>query len=202
MSDELKSNANPSNGSEPTTSRSPVPMWIIVLTLVLFFLAMVYFDHHSGWFNPQVYGPYSSAQQLESYQPKSGEAALLANGKARYDQVCGLCHGPDGMGKPNQAPPLAGSEWVDSKGCQRVASVPLEGISGPLSVKGQTWSLSMPAMGAAMSDSDLADVLTYIHNSWGNKASPVTAADVKALRAKIGAHPQPLTSEALKALPE
>jgi mono/diheme cytochrome c family protein len=202
MSDELKSNTPQRPESEPTAARSPAPMWIIVLTLTLLFLVMVYFDHHSGWFNSQVYGPYTSAEELESYQPKSGEAALLANGKARYDQVCGLCHGVDGLGKPGQAPPLAGSEWVYTKGFQRVASIPLEGVSGSLEVKGQTWNLSMPAMGAAMSDSDLADVLTYIRHAWGNQSSPVTADDVKALRAKIGAHPQPLTSENLKAMPE
>jgi len=201
MNDELTSNLSKAD-PEPVGSRSTVPMWIIVLTLVLLFLAMVYFDQHSGWFNSQVYVPYSSADQLEAYQPKSGEAAVLAAGKARYDQVCGLCHGLDGMGKPNQAPPLAGSEWVDTKGIQRVASIPLEGVSGPLGVKGQTWNLSMPAMGAAMSDADLAGVLTYIRNSWGNKDGPVTDDDVKAIRAKIGAHPQPLTGETLKAMPE
>jgi len=201
MSGKLTSNISKLD-SEPAVSRSTVPMWIVVLTLILLFLSMVYFDHHSGWFDSQVYSPYSSAEELESYQPKSGEAAVLAAGKARYEQVCGLCHGIDGLGKPSQAPPLAGSEWVDTKGFQRVAHIPLEGVSGPLAVKGQTWNLSMPAMGAAMSDADLANVLTYIRNSWGNKDSPVTAADVKAIRAKISAHPQPLTGEMLKALPE
>jgi mono/diheme cytochrome c family protein len=179
-----------------------VPIWIIVLTLMLLFLGMVYFDHHGGWFNSQVYGPYTSADELESYQPKSGEAAVLAQGKAKYDQVCGLCHGLDGLGKPGQAPPLAGSEWVNTKSFQRFTYIPLEGVSGQLAVNGQTWALSMPAMGAAMSDADLANVLTYIRGSWGNKNSPVTADDVKAIRAKLGSHPQPLTAEALKALPE
>ena len=202
MSDELKSNSPQQPDAEPASSPAAVPMGIIVLTLVLFFLGMVYFDHHSGWFNAQVYEPYASAEQLESYQPKSGEAALIAHGKARYDQVCGLCHGPNGEGKPGQAPPLAGSEWVNTKGFQRPATIPLEGLNGPVTVEGQTWNLSMPPMGAAMTDEDLADVLTYIRSSWGNKGGPVTAADIKALRAKIGAHPQPLTSETLKALPE
>jgi mono/diheme cytochrome c family protein len=202
MSDELKSSTPQTSGTGPSVSRSTVPIWIIVLTLVLLFLGMVYFDHHSGWFDSQVYGPYASAEELELYQPKSGEAAMLAHGKAKYDQVCGLCHGVDGLGKPGQAPPLAGSEWVDTKGFERVVSVPLEGISGALTVKGQTWSLSMPAMGAAMSDDDLAGVLTYIRNSWGNKGGPVTADEVKVLRAKLGAHPQPLTGESLKAMPE
>lgn len=202
MSDELKSNILSRPADEPVSSRSTMPMWIIVLTLVLLYLGLVYFDHHSGWFNSQVYGPYASAQQLESYQPKSGEAALLAHGKARYDQVCGLCHGLNGEGKPGQAPPLAGSEWVNTKGFHRLAHIPLAGLTGPLTVKGQTWSLSMPAMGAAMSDADLADVLSYIRNSWGNKGSAVTAADVKAIRAKIGAHPQPLSGPDLKSMPE
>ena len=202
MSDELKSNTPQKPDPEPTSSRSAMPIWIIVLALTLLFLGMVYFDHHSGWFNSQVYGPYASAEELELYQPKSGEAALLAQGKARYDQVCGLCHGFNGEGKPSQAPPLAGSEWVNSRDFQRLTHIPLEGVSGQLDVKGQTWNLSMPAMGAAMSDADLASVLTYIRNSWGNKGSPVTAADVKAIRAKKGAQSQPLTSETLKALPE
>ena len=202
MSDELKSDTPQRPDPELTASRSPVPIWIIVLTLTLLFLGMIYFDHHSGWFNARVYGPYASVDELELYQPKSGAAAMAAHGKQVYEFVCGTCHGVDGLGKPGQAPPLAGSEWVNTKGYQRVASIPLEGVSGSLEVKGQTWNLSMPAMGAAMSDSDLADVLTYIRHSWGNQGSPVTADDVKALRAKIGAHPQPLTSDVLKALPE
>jgi len=202
MNDELNSSTPQTPDAEPAVSRSTVPIWIIVLTLMLLFLGMVYFDHHGGWFNARVYGPYASADELELYQPKSGAAAILARGKARYEQVCGLCHGVDGLGKPGQAPPLAGSEWVISKGDQRVVSVPLAGIGGALAVKGQTWNLSMPAMGAAMSDQDLSDVLTYIRSSWGNQGGPVTADDVKAVRAKLGAHPQPLTGDALKALPE
>ncbi|HUA38478.1 MAG TPA: cytochrome c [Candidatus Sulfopaludibacter sp.] len=200
MNDPLKSNTPPTPEAAPTVSRSTVPIWIIVLTLMLLFLGMVYFDHHGGWFDSQVYGPYASAEELELYQPKSGAAAILARGKAHYDQVCGLCHGADGLGKPGQAPPLAGSEWVE--GIQRFASIPLAGVSGQLPVKGQTWSLSMPAMGAAMSDEDLADVLTYIHASWGNQQGPVTADEVKAIRAKLGAHPQPFSGETLKALPK
>jgi mono/diheme cytochrome c family protein len=202
MSDALKSITPQPADSEPAASRSTVPIWIIVLTLLLLFLGMVYFDHHGGWFNPQVYGPYTSADELESYQPRSGEAAMLAQGKAKYDQVCGLCHGVDGLGKPGQAPPLADSEWVNTKGFERLTRIPLAGVSGPLTVKGQMWNLSMPAMGAAMSDDDLANVLTYIRGSWGNKNSPVTASDVKAVRAKLGLNPRPLTAEALTALPE
>jgi mono/diheme cytochrome c family protein len=202
MSDESKSSMPSTSDTEPSVSRSTVPVWIIVLTLVLLFLGMVYFDHHSGWFDSQVYGPYASSEELELYQPKSGAAALLARGKAHYDQVCGLCHGVDGLGKPGQAPPLAGSEWVDTKGFERLTHIPLAGVSGQLSVKGQMWGLSMPAMGAAMSDEDLASVLTYIRSSWGNKDGPVTADEVKAARAALGAHPLPMSGDQMSKMPE
>jgi mono/diheme cytochrome c family protein len=202
MSDESKSSTPQTSGTGPSVSHSTVPIWIIVLTLVLLFLGMVYFDHHSGWFDPQVYGPYASTEELELYQPKSGEAALLARGKARYEQVCGLCHGVDGLGKPGQAPPLAGSEWVDTKGFERLTHIPLVGVAGQLSVKGQMWSMSMPAMGAAMSDEDLAGVLTYIRHSWGNQDGPVTADEVKAARAALGAHALPMTGDQMSKMPE
>ena len=188
--------------AEPMATRATVPMWIVVLTLALLFLGAVYFDHHSGWFDVQVYQPYASADELDAYQPKSGAAAMLAQGKRNYDMICGACHGPDGMGQPNQAPPLAGSEWVNTKGFERLAHIPLAGLNGPLTVEGKDWNLSMAAMGAVLSDADLANVLTYIRESWGNQAGPVTADYVKAARAAIGARPQPLNAEQLKALAE
>jgi len=82
MSDKLKSSMSLSPDAEPTATRSTVPIWIIVLTLMLLFLGMVYFDHHGGWFDSQVYAPYATAEQLEAYQPKSGAAALLASAMA------------------------------------------------------------------------------------------------------------------------
>ena len=81
MSDELKSNISQQSDAGPTASRSTAPIWIIVLTLLLLFLGAVYFDHHSGWFDKQVYAPYTSADQLALYQPKSGAASMLAHGQ-------------------------------------------------------------------------------------------------------------------------
>ena len=162
----------------------PMPIWIIVLTLLLLFLGAVYFDHHSGWFDKQVYAPYTSADQLASYQPKSGAAAALAHGRTVYETACGVCHGSDGLGKPGQAPPLAGSEWV-AKDVTSLARIPLAGLNGPIQVAGQDWNLSMAPMGAGMSDADLAAVLTYIRESWGNKNGAVSADEVKAARAAI-----------------
>ena len=78
MSDEPKFTES---GSEPTAARSHLPMWILLVLLALLYLGGIYFDHHSGWFDKQVYSPYANAAMLEAYQPKSGAAAALAQGK-------------------------------------------------------------------------------------------------------------------------
>jgi mono/diheme cytochrome c family protein len=199
MSDEPKS---PESGPEPTAARSHLPIWIIMVMLVLLYVGGMYFNGHSGWFDSKVYAPYVSLAELESYQPKSGAAAAAAQGRKIYESICGTCHGPDGLGKPGQAPPLAGSEWVIAKGHNRLAHIPLAGVNGPLQVNGKEWNMAMAAMGAALSDADLANVLTYIRTSWGNKAGEVSADDIKAVRASLGGRPQPMTAETLKALPE
>jgi mono/diheme cytochrome c family protein len=203
MNDESKSCSVASDG-EPTATHSTVPVWIFALTLALLFLGGIYFDQYSGWFDANVYGPYVSANEVELYQPKSGAAALLAQGRGLYEKNCGICHQPDGMGKPGLFPPLAGSEWVNAKGINRLAQIPLEGLTGTIEVKGQqmTFPAGMVAIGAVLSDNDLAAVLSYIRGSWGNKAEPVDADDLKAIRAKIGAHPQPVSPDQLMKLPE
>jgi len=188
-------------GSGPQAGRAPAPVWSFILLFVLFYWGMVYFDLHGGWFNSQVYTPYATISEVERYQPPR-EGPDLARGKAVYETVCGLCHNNDGMGKLNQAPPFVGSEWVLGSP-NRMIRIPLAGLTGPITVQGQAINLSsMPAMGAALSDEDLAAVLTYIRSSWGNKASPISAEQVKAVKAEIGNRTQPWTAGDLMAVPE
>ncbi len=202
MSDESNSGDCALTADESTVERSTVPMWIVVFTLILLFVGGIYFDRHSGWFNPQVYGSFSSAEQLEAYQPKSGAAAARAHGKVVYEAVCGICHGLDGRGKPGQAPALAGSEWVLTKGINRLAHIPLQGVSGVIRVEGQDWNLNMAAMGAALPDEDLAGVLSYIRSAWGNQAGTVTADDIKKIRAEMGKSVQPMSGQQIMSLPD
>jgi mono/diheme cytochrome c family protein len=182
---------------EPRASTAPVPVSLFILLFVLLYWAMVYFDHNSGWFSPQVYSPYRSVADLQMYQPPTG-GADLARGKIVYENICALCHNPDGNGKPNQAPPVAGSDWVLGNP-NRLVRIPLAGLAGPITIKGENWNLAMPAMGAALSDEDLAAVLTYMRQSWGNKASEVTAEQVKAIRAQVGSRTQPWGVDELNA---
>jgi mono/diheme cytochrome c family protein len=167
---------------------SPVPVWIFALTLLLLFVCGVYFDRHSGWFDPQVYGPYHDSDELAAYQPVSGAAAMMLEGQKTYASICAACHGDSGQGKPGQAPPLAGSEWVNAANFKEAAEVPQLGLNGEVHVAGQDWNSQMAPMGAGLSDSDLAAVLTYIRGSWGNKASGVSADDIKAMRTTVAGH--------------
>jgi mono/diheme cytochrome c family protein len=194
MSDDLKNNLQTPEGPKSST----VPVWIFALTLLIVFVAGTYFDRHSGWFDGQVYAPYQSSDQLEEYQPKSGAAAMLAEGKRTYDQICAACHGGDGLGKPGQAPPLAGSEWVNAASFKRVEEIPQLGLSGEIHVGGQDWNLQMAPMGAALSDSEL----TYIRGSWGNKGGPVMPDDVKAMRTLVAGHPAVNGEAGLNAIKE
>jgi mono/diheme cytochrome c family protein len=166
---------------------------------MLIYWGMVYFDHRGGWFSPQVYAPFTSLAELQTYQPATG-GINLDRGKAVYENVCALCHNPDGNGKPNQAPPFAGSEWVLGNP-NRMIRIPLAGLSGPLPVKGQDWNLAMPAMGAALSDEDLAAVLSYMRQSWGNHAPEVTPDQVKKVRTEIGNRTQPWSVGELNSIP-
>jgi mono/diheme cytochrome c family protein len=185
MSNNSKNNLQTPEGAKGST----VPVWLFAVILLILFVGGVYFDHHSGWFDPEVYAPYQSSDQLTAYQPVSGKGQMMAEGKRSYGMICAACHGDDGKGKPGQAPPLAGSEWVNAKSFKRVAEIPQLGLNGTVHVAGQEWSLQMAPMGAALSDSDLAAVLTYIRGSWGNTGSDVSASDVTAIRAAIVGHP-------------
>jgi mono/diheme cytochrome c family protein len=186
---------------EPSASRAPIPIWLIILLFLLLWWGMVYFDQHGGWFQPEVYAPYQSVEQLVEYQVPTGGGGFMGPGKINFEKNCALCHQNDGLGKPGQFPPLSGSEWVLGTP-NRFVRIPLVGLSGQITVHGQQWNSAMPAMGAAMNDEDLAATLSYIRNSFGNKGDEITADQVKAIRAQIGNRSQPFTSDELSKIPE
>jgi mono/diheme cytochrome c family protein len=109
-------------------------------------------------------------------------ALAMKKGASGY-AVCGGCHQGNGGGIPGQFPPLAGSEWVNG-GTERLVRVVQHGLVGAITVKGQGYNTpgGMQAFGAAMSSQDLANVLTYIRNTWGNEGTMVTKEMVQKVR--------------------
>jgi mono/diheme cytochrome c family protein len=123
------------------------------------------------------------------------DPAVMALGKASY-MICGACHGQNGEGGPI-APPLAASEWVTGP-VSNLIRIQLRGLQGPITVAGKEYN--MPGGMAALSyqtDDQIAGVLTYIRNSFGNKASAVKPEQVAALRGEVG-KPQVTAAELTK----
>lgn len=106
----------------------------------------------------------------------------MANGKKLYNQWCMACHQADGSGVPGLNPPLKKTEWVNGEKT-RLINIVLKGLNETVVVDGEEYSNPMPAQNH-LKDDQIADILTYVRNSFGNKASAISAADVKALRGK------------------
>lgn len=167
--------------AEPTTGKAPVPMWLSGLLAVAVYWGCGYAADFGGEYNPLVYRPYQSLAEVTEANPKSGGVDLAVGGRI-YGAYCMGCHQPNGAGAPNVAPPLAASEWVLASKPDRMVRIVLHGLQGPIEVKGTEWNLAMLAWKDSLNDQQVADVLTYVRNSWGNKAAPVTAEQVKAIR--------------------
>ncbi|MFO1393662.1 MAG: cytochrome D1 domain-containing protein [Steroidobacteraceae bacterium] len=114
--------------------------------------------------------------------------AQIASGKKVYETICYACHQADGKGLPGAFPPLAGSDYLLGNP-DRAAKVVINGLSGEVEVNGIKYNSVMPAM-TQLSDQEIADVLTYAMNSWGNKGGHVSVTNVAAARAKAEATPK------------
>jgi mono/diheme cytochrome c family protein len=102
-----------------------------------------------------------------------------APGQTIYGANCSACHGVSGTGLSGEFPPLAGNLMVTGSPDKVIAAVK-NGLSGAITVNGKPFSGAMPAWKGKLSNSDIADVITYIRSSWGNKAAAVTEAQVEA----------------------
>jgi mono/diheme cytochrome c family protein len=118
---------------------------------------------------------------------KGAERDLFIKGKAIYarDGFCGTCHQPDGKGLPASGfPPLAGTPWVTGNDTRLVKLV-LNGLHGPIEVLGKKYpgQVPMTPFRGMLNDEEMAAVITYVRNAFGNKAPPVSPAKVKEVRA-------------------
>ncbi len=127
------------------------------------------------------------------------EQALFETGKTVYATLCVGCHQPNGAGMDGLAPALVDSDWVLGKP-EVLPRILLHGLSGPIKVNGQTWSLEMPPLGPALSDEQIAGVLTYIRREWEHGASPISVEMVAKLRDAHRDRTKAWTAEEITAL--
>jgi nitrite reductase (NO-forming) len=143
---------------------------------------------------------YSGKQADESYlsekvgdtAPVAVAAAAKAAGNLTKEQqmqagavlfkgTCSVCHQETGQGIPNVFPPLAGSDLLKETP-QRAIEIALNGLTGPITVNGNTFNSVMPPM-SQLNDDEIANILTYVLNSWGNSGGVISKEDVQKVRA-------------------
>ena len=170
---------------EPVVNRAPVPVLLIALLGALVYWGSMYIVEYGGEADARVHYPYTSFKELQDLQPKGEEEIMRRKGLQVYVRpTCSACHQNDGNGSASlNAPPLCGSEWVLEKDPSRLIRIALHGLSGPITVRRKERGLGqMVPWQDILTDEEIALVLTYARNSWGNKAPAVKPEQVKKVR--------------------
>lgn len=176
----------------------PVSLWVFVASAITAVIAGGILGNGGNWFNYKTtfrenYVRSAAPGGADSGpKPKEALAAFSAKGAKLYSAKCSGCHGADAKGDGANYPSLAGSKRVLGN-TEAFAMVILNGIQGPIS-SGKTYGAGlMPPQGAGMSAEDLAGLMTYIRNGFGNTTGDVVtidmakaALDISGKRAKAG----------------
>jgi mono/diheme cytochrome c family protein len=189
---------------EPVPGLSPTPIWLVIAFGVLFFWAQVDLGKNAAGFHPKVYPPFTSYEHVLTANPKPSAVPLFESGAILYARNCSPCHQNNGQGTPGLFPPLAGSDWVNAAGADRLIHIVLYGLQGPIIVSGQEYRSVMPQWKDQMRDAEIAAVLTFIRQKkeWGNQSSGVSPDRVSALRQSDAARDTYWTAEELLRLPD
>ncbi|MCW7489445.1 copper-containing nitrite reductase [Leptospira meyeri] len=136
---------------------------------------------YSGKQDDTVYLPEGPAIQrmVTEVKPKVSAKTpkeILANGERVYKSVCAACHMKEGQGVVGVFPPLAKSDYLNADKT-RAIQILKKGLSGPITVNGQKYNNVMPHL--ELSNEEIASVLSYVYNQWGNKGIMVSEAEVK-----------------------
>ncbi|UUO04307.1 c-type cytochrome [Blastopirellula sp. J2-11] len=130
----------------------------------------------------------ATLRELRNSIPVKVDPQLLALGKEVYtrESHCATCHQVHGQGMPNLYPPLDGSIWATGSE-DRLISMALDGMHGTIEVKGKRYSSPplppMTGFRQLLNDEEIAAVLTFVRNSWSNRAKPIEAKQVAKIRA-------------------
>lgn len=146
-------------------------------------------ENHAVYSGKQLEGIYQPEGQTIQKMPNgNGEqkervaktvAERIQFGKQIYDRSCFACHQPNGEGLSNVFPPLAKSDWLNNSPEKAIDAV-VHGLSGEITVNGNKYNNVMPAQ--ILTDEEVANVLTYIYNNWGNNKREITPEQVKKVR--------------------
>ncbi|MCC8361391.1 c-type cytochrome [Salinimicrobium sediminilitoris] len=120
----------------------------------------------------------TTAISQQEFTPEMKES--ISRGAQLYNNFCASCHLSSGEGIQGVFPPLQNSDWLVEKRKESIHAVKF-GLRGPIEVNGVEYDNLMPQLG--LSDREVADVMNYINNAWGNNVrEPVTEEEVAAIK--------------------
>lgn len=194
-------NAHAREKDEPGMGSEGIPFSAIVVSAIVLLAGGSYLVAHTPFSDPD--SIYVVADYTPEPRPEVAGMVVeqltwgekwMKDGKRSYNNVCGACHKPDGTGQPGVGiPPLVDSEWVNN-GNEQLVQIVLSGLSGPIEVNGTAYGSAVMPPQAALSDKQIAQVLSYVRREFGEGASLVTEDMVAAGRAKHGARTAPWTA--------
>jgi nitrite reductase (NO-forming) len=146
---------------------------------------------YSGKISDEVYQPEGTGIRVVEQAQKLQRAASskqerITRGAMVFKTNCAACHQPNGMGIPNAFPPLAKSDFLNADKIRAIKTV-TGGLQGKVKVNGAEYNGVMPAW--SLTDEEIANVLTYVYNSWDNSGKEVTPDEVK--KNKVKSNPNP-----------
>lgn len=193
----LREPADPEEGGERA------PWWLWAIAVGALFWGGWYLGRTGGTFSTATHIAYAGRDSVTATAAHAQSAAAatdpVAAGKQLFMKNCQVCHQPTGLGIPGSFPPLVGSPWVVGSD-QIVARILLNGLHGPIDVKGATFNGVMPAWRDVLKDDEIAAVASYIRQWAPNAAPVVSASTVASIRAATAARGQPWTAPELQTL--
>ncbi len=177
---------------DPDERVRPLP-WFLTMFLGAMAMWGAFYIYSTPSGEDSAYGDQRTVADLRPPVVVAGAAAKV-DGKQIYGGKCAACHQANGLGVAGVFPPLAESEWV--VGDEKVlVNILLHGVNGEMSVKGTLYKGAMPAWNS-MNDDELAAVMSYIRNDWGNKAGDILPATVAAQREATKTRTEPYNGDA------
>ncbi|MCB1007658.1 MAG: cytochrome c, partial [Acidobacteria bacterium] len=132
----------------------------------------------------------SADSPVDERPPERG----LEEGRALFLFNCAPCHQPTGLGMKGVFPPLAGSDFIADNSRETVLGTVLGGRTGKLVVNGVEYNNVMPAM-SHLKDEQIAQILSFVYESWENPGGMIAAHEVAEVRARLGVPTDPAQGE-------
>ncbi len=154
------------------------PWWMYAIIIITLAFGFFYMGRYLGEISDQPHVLFTTPEPPD-LEPE--ELDLMATGRRVYTRLCQSCHQQDGAGVPGAFPPLGGSDWVIGIP-ERPVYIVLQGFQGEIVREGVPYNAVMPGFGRLLSDEEVASVVTYIRNSFGNEAPEVLPEEVAEMR--------------------